>query len=148
MYNDFWMTDQGFIERQSYGDLRDLIARRHAERADFTVTPDDSLLTAYTRMKLYDISQLPVVENERIVGLIDESDVLVAVHEDEEKFSLPLREAMSSNLQTIPTTTPLAEVLRIFENGYVPLVVDGERYLGLVTRIDVLNFLRRGMRDR
>ena len=112
------------------------------------MTPDDSLLTAYTRMKLYDISQLPVVENERIVGLIDESDVLVAVHEDEEKFSLPLREAMSSNLQTIPTTTPLAEVLRIFENGYVPLVVDGERYLGLVTRIDVLNFLRRGMRDR
>jgi cystathionine beta-synthase len=146
MYNDFWMTDQGFIERESYGDLRDLIARRHTERADFTVTPEDSLLTAYTRMKLYDISQLPVVENEHIVGLIDESDVLMAVHEDEEQFAQPLRQAMSGNLQTIPATTPLAEVLRIFEQGFVPLVVEGERYLGLVTRIDVLNFLRRRMR--
>jgi cystathionine beta-synthase len=53
---------------------------------------------------------------------------------------------MSGHLQTIPATTPLAEVLRIFEQGFVPLVVEGERYLGLVTRIDVLNFLRRRMR--
>ena len=37
MYNDFWMMDQGFIERQSYGDLRDLIARRHLEREDYTL---------------------------------------------------------------------------------------------------------------
>ena len=74
MYNDYWMIDQGFLEREPHGDLRDLIARPYAERAVVTVGADDTLLTAYGRMKLYDISQLPVLEGERIVGIIDESD--------------------------------------------------------------------------
>ena len=37
VYNDYWMLDQGFIERETYGDLRDLIARRHQEHAVATV---------------------------------------------------------------------------------------------------------------
>ena len=37
LYNDFWMEDQGFIQREKYGDLRDLIGRPHGERATITV---------------------------------------------------------------------------------------------------------------
>ena len=59
MYNDYWMLDQGFIERERHGDLRDLISRHHDERATVTVGPEDTLLTALGRMKLYDISQIP-----------------------------------------------------------------------------------------
>ncbi len=150
MYNDYWMLDQGFIERESFGDLRDLIARRHEDRADYTVTPDDSLLTAYTRMKLYDISQLPVVEGEKgesTVGVINETDMLVAVYEHEDHFAHPVREAMSTNLVTVPSSTPLKELLPILDQGFVPLVVDGDVYHGLVTTIDLLNFLRRRMRE-
>ncbi len=146
MYNDYWMIDQGFIERETFGDLRDLIARRHEDRADITVTPSDSLLTAYSRMKLYDISQLPVIEDDRVVGLVDESDILLAVYEHEDRFAEPVAEAMAKNLKTVESSAPLSEVVRILEDGYVPLVVDGGRYHGLVTRIDLLNYLRRRMR--
>src|SRR5207237_1276928 len=37
VYNDYWMLDQGFLERERCGDLRDLIARRHSEHAAVTV---------------------------------------------------------------------------------------------------------------
>ena len=39
-YNDYWMIEQGFIERESHGDLRDLIARRHLDHAVITVGAD------------------------------------------------------------------------------------------------------------
>ena len=147
MYNDYWMIDQGFIKRQSFGDLRDLIARRHADRADYTVAPGDLLTTAYARMKLYDISQLPVIEDDRVVGVINETDILLAVLDDEKIFSHPVREAMASNLKTVPLDTDPSDLLPILNEGYVPLVVDKGRYHGLVTSIDLLNYLRRRMRD-
>src|SRR3954449_4901391 len=56
VYNDFWMIDQGFIERERYDDLRDLISRRHHDHAVATVGADERVLNAYQRMKLYDIS--------------------------------------------------------------------------------------------
>ncbi len=147
MYNDYWMIDQGFIKRESFGDLRDLIARRHADRADYTVAPDDLLTTAYARMKLYDISQLPVIENERVVGVINETDILLAVLDDEKIFSHPVRGAMATNLKTVPLDTDPSDLLPILNEGYVPLVVDKGKYHGLVTSIDLLNYLRRRMRD-
>ncbi|MFQ6016947.1 MAG: pyridoxal-phosphate dependent enzyme [Kiloniellaceae bacterium] len=147
MYNEFWMLDQGFIEREKRGDLSDLISRRHAEHATVTVSPEDTLLTAYGRMKLYDISQLPVLgESERAVGIIDESDILMAVIRDEERFKEPVKNAMSSKLETIQVDRPIDDLLAIFDKGFVAIVLDGEKFLGLITRIDLLNHLRRRMR--
>src|SRR3546814_1204399 len=75
MFNDYWMIDQGFIERDRKGDLRDLISRRHEESGTVTVSADDNLLIAYGRMKLYDISQLPVLDSDgKVVGIIDRSE--------------------------------------------------------------------------
>jgi cystathionine beta-synthase len=50
---------------------------------------------------------------------------------------------MTSRLETVAPTTPLPEILPIFEKGMVALVVEDGRFLGLITRIDVLNYLRR-----
>src|SRR5690606_13783062 len=91
MYNDYWMIDQGFIEPPQRGDLRDLVGRKHEDRATVTVSPDDTLLIAHGRMKLYDVSQLPVMDAEgKVVGLIDESDLLLHVIEDEGRFRDPV----------------------------------------------------------
>ncbi len=146
MFNDFWMADQGFSKREHYGDLRDVIARRFSDRDVVTVKPDDALLVAYARMKLYDVSQLPVVEGRRIVGLVDESDLLLAAVEDESRFRRPIREVMSARLQTVTPTTPVRELMPLFDAGLVPIVVEGDEFLGLVTRIDLLNYLRRKLR--
>jgi predicted transcriptional regulator len=147
MFNDYWMIDQGFIERERRGDLRDLISRRHEEHGTVTVSADDNLLIAYGRMKLYDISQLPVLDkNGKVVGLIDESDILLKVFHDDSRFKEPISSAMTSKLDTIAADQPMEALLPIFEKDHVAIVFDGDTFLGLITRIDLLNHLRRRMR--
>ncbi len=143
MYNDFWMLDNGFLEREQFGDLRDLILRPFAARDTVVVGPNDLLITAWQRMKLYDVSQLPVMDGERIVGIVDESDVLLHVYGDESRFREPVATAMVSKLDKVAVRAPIESLLPVFDRGHVAIVMDGEHFLGLITRIDLLNFLRR-----
>ncbi|MEZ5520870.1 MAG: pyridoxal-phosphate dependent enzyme [Dokdonella sp.] len=143
MYNDYWMLDNGFLERERHGDLRDLILRPYSQRDTVIVSPKDLLVTAYNRMKLYDVSQLPVMEGDAIVGILDESDVLMHVYGDETKFRDPVSTAMISRLEKLDVTAPIEALLPVFDAGHVAIVMDGEKFLGLITRIDLLNYLRR-----
>ncbi|NLB15043.1 MAG: pyridoxal-phosphate dependent enzyme [Gammaproteobacteria bacterium] len=143
MYNDYWMLDNGFIEREQHGDLRDLILRPYSQRDTVVVGPADLLTVAYQRMKLYDVSQLPVMDGDRIVGILDESDVLLHVYGDEDRFRDPVSTAMVEKLEKISVASPVESLLPMFDRGHVAIVMDGERFLGLITRIDLLNWLRR-----
>lgn len=143
MYNDYWMRDQGFIQTSQHGDLRDLIARPFESNDTITVGPDEPLASAYSRMKLYDVSQLPVIENRNIVGFIDESDILLAVGQSSASFNQPVKTAMVTELALVNVTDPIDKLMPIFNRDYVAIVKDGERFLGLITRVDLLNYLRR-----
>jgi cystathionine beta-synthase len=101
---------------------------------------------AYGRMKQHDVSQLPVLEGGRVVGIVDESDLLAAAVEDEARLRSPVREVMATRLVTVAPSTPLRELVPLFAEGLAPLVFEGETFLGLVTRMDVLNHLRRRLR--
>jgi cystathionine beta-synthase len=143
MYNDYWMLDNGFLEREPTGDLRDLILRPYSQRDTVVVGPAEPLVVAYQRMKLYDVSQLPVMDGDKIVGILDESDALIHVYGDESKFRDPVSTAMVSRLQVIDVASSMESLLPIFDAGHVAIVMDDERFLGLITRIDLLNYLRR-----
>ncbi|MFL6591552.1 MAG: pyridoxal-phosphate dependent enzyme [Luteimonas sp.] len=143
MYNDYWMLDNGFLERQQHGDLRDLILRPFSQRDTVVVGPNDLLVTAYQRMKLYDVSQLPVMEGDELVGIVDESDVLLHVYGDEARFRDPVATAMVSKLDRLDVKSPIEALLPVFDRGHVAIVTDGAQFVGLITRIDLLNYLRR-----
>jgi cystathionine beta-synthase len=143
MFNDFWMGDQGFIETDSHGDLRDLIARPYASRDTVTVGPKEPLANAYKRMKLYDVSQLPVIVDDQIVGILDESDLLMVVAESSSRFDDPVSTAMVSDLTEINVKAPVSELIPIFGRDFVAIVKDGPKFMGLITRVDLLNYLRR-----
>jgi cystathionine beta-synthase len=143
MFNDDWMADQGFRARAGSGDLLDLVSRPHAEHRVVTVGPADQLTRAFALLRLYDVSQLPVVEDERLLGIIDESDLLLAVAEDERRFKDEVRAHMTTKLRTISRTASMAELLDVFAANLVPIVMEGDRFLGLITRVDLLGHLRR-----
>ncbi|MDT8450668.1 MAG: pyridoxal-phosphate dependent enzyme [Wenzhouxiangellaceae bacterium] len=143
VYNDYWMREQGFLDVESHGDLRDLIARPVETHDAIVVRPEEPLSNAYKRMKLYDVSQLPVLEDDRIVGIIDESDLLLAVYNQEERFAEPISSAMVSDLESVRVGDPIDALLPIFNQDHVAIVLDGEKFLGLITRVDLLNYLRR-----
>jgi len=143
MYNDYWMLDNGFLERPQHGDLRDLILRPYSQRDTVVVGPRDLLTTAYQRMKLYDVSQLPVMDGDQLVGIVDESDVLLHVYGDEARFRDPVSTAMVSKLDRLDVKSPIEALLPVFDRGQVAIVMNEGAFLGLITRIDLLNYLRR-----
>jgi cystathionine beta-synthase len=143
MYNDFWMFDQGLLDRPDQGDLTDLIARRQSEGSVVAVAPEDSLATVLRRMKLYDVSQLPVLEGDRLLGIIDESDLLMALHGDPAMFAAPVRQAMVAKVETLPPDAPFTDLMAIFARDHVAVLEKDGKFLGLVTRIDLINHLRR-----
>ncbi|HZD25536.1 MAG TPA: pyridoxal-phosphate dependent enzyme [Alphaproteobacteria bacterium] len=143
MFNDYWMADQGFVARPARGDLADLIGRRMEDRAVVAVGPEDTLSVAYGRMRLYDVSQLPVLDGERIVGLIDESDLLLALYHHAERFDAPVSRFMTEKLEVVAPDAPLDEVVQVLRADRVAIVVENARFLGLITKVDLLNYLRR-----
>jgi cystathionine beta-synthase len=143
MYNDFWMAEQGFIHRAPHGDVRDLISHRYEAGEVITVGPEDSLLTAFKRMRDSDVSQLPVVDKSgRAVGIIDESDLLVKVHREPRHFNDPVSRAMTDQLESLPPDAKLNDLLGVFDRGRVAIVMDDDKFLGLITRTDLLSYLR------
>lgn len=143
VYNDSWVAEQGLMDRELHGDLRDLIARTPGDAV--TVGPDDTLLTAYNRMRQTDVSQLPVLDDGRLIGLIDESDLLEAVEDrrQDARFRQPVSTAMTAKLNTLQAAEQLDALLPIFERDEVAIVMEGREFLGLITRIDLINYLRR-----
>ena len=143
MYDDFWMAEQGFIHRPLHGDLSDLISHRYEAGEVIAVGPTDTLLTAFKRMRGADVSQVPVLDQHgRAVGILDESDVLVKVHSDPSHFNDPVKKAMTSKLETLSPTATIKDLLGVFDRGRVAIVMDEDKFLGLVTRSDLLSYLR------
>jgi cystathionine beta-synthase len=145
VYNDAWMFDQGLLHRPPVGDLRDLISRRFEDDAVVSVSPDDALLTAFQRMRAADISQLPVLHEGRLIGLLDESDVLLRVQGDSARFRDPVRSAMSERVETLAPTADLGALTSTLKQGLVAVIADKQRFYGLITRFDLLNHLRRNL---
>lgn len=143
MFNDFWMAEQGFIHRAPHGDLSDLISHRYEAGEVISVGPKDTLLTAFKRMQSADVSQVPVVDEKgRAIGILDESDVLVKVHRDSPHFNDSVKSAMTDRLETLPPTANINDLLAVFDRGRVAIVMDRDKFLGLITRSDLLSYLR------
>lgn len=144
-FDPAWLLNQGLMPQEKHGDLRDLIVRRADEGDVVSVSPDDTLITAYTRIRMFDVSQLPVLENGRIVGMIDESDLLMAVFDNRHYFNYPVRDFMITRLETIQPTASIQALLPVFRGDHVAIIADKEKFYGLITQVDLINHLRNTM---
>lgn len=143
MYNDFWMRDQGFLARPKTGDLRDLITRRHDRGEDFVLDPTMPLALAIRRMRMFSVSQLAVLDaNDALVGILDESDVLLALARDAKAAADPVSAYMTSRVETIHPAKSTDDLLPIFRADRVAVVHDAKVFYGIITKIDLIHYLR------
>jgi cystathionine beta-synthase len=147
VFNDAYLAQEGFIGEHT-GTVRDLVSSPHGGGTSIEVRPNDNLRAVFARMRASDVSQLPVIEGDRIVGLVTESDLLGAVLTlgEEKAFDHCVKDIMVTRLETISADAAIRDLVALFKKDFVAIVMDGERFLGLVTRIDLINYFRMAMR--
>jgi cystathionine beta-synthase len=122
-----------------------LIARPVASGDLVTVTSDDNLITTYKRMRMFDVSQLPVVDNGNIVGLIDESDILLGIYEDKDNFQMKVAVVMVTDLEKVTPDASIDKIVSLFKQDKIAIIADEGNFYGLITQIDLINHLRKSM---
>ena len=145
VYNDAWLADQGLGQQTLHGDLSDLISRKYDKGDVVVASPDDTLDTAFKRMRGADVSQLPIIQDGRLVGILDESDIVHVMNTDEitrqERFKKPVGSVMTRALDTVQVSEPLDALIPLFDRDRVAIVLDGEKFVGLIARVDLINHL-------
>ncbi len=143
IFNSYWLDDHGFLPSEATHDLRDVITRPYTTQRAVTVLPSETLQGAYRKMKMHDVSQLPVMGDNKLLGVITEMDLLVAIMGNPDGFQIKVGDVMARQLVTVDVKTPVQDLLPQFDQGMVVMVTDGPDFLGLITPIDVLQYLRK-----
>ncbi|MDE2337410.1 MAG: cystathionine beta-synthase [Alphaproteobacteria bacterium] len=139
-FSDFWMTEHGFRKRNLTNTVEDLVVRRHDQGDTVIVRPTDTLLTAYKRMRVADVSQLPVVDEAgRLAGIVDESLLLKYMEQVAARQDVAVGEIMKPAPAKLACTASLDEAAALLEDNPMIVVTENEKLIGLVTRIDLLN---------
>jgi cystathionine beta-synthase len=141
-FNKSWLHDNNLLELEKFGDLRDLINRRADKGEMITVSPGETLLVAYNRMRASDISQIPVMDEGKLLGVMDEEDLLFTVSQEPGKFSDNVSLHMIDKLDTLQFDATKDELLTILSEGKVAIIFDKEIFIGFVTKVDLINFYR------
>jgi cystathionine beta-synthase len=147
VFNPTFLAQEGWTHADRHGTVRDVVTNRYSEGTAIYVRPDDTLRTVFSRMRSTGVSQLPVIdEGGRVLGLVDESDVLAALLTDAggatRAFTLPVKEVMVTRLETIAADAPIADLVPLFRKDYIAIVMDGGQFLGVATRLDLINHFR------
>jgi len=137
IYNDDWMRERGFLEDELK--ISDLISRKK-DRRFIGVQAGDTVRNAFNLMKTNDISQLPVLDGEAVVGSITETQVLHILLENPlHNSEKTLRSVMGAAFPTVKDDTPISHLNR-FISKEIPAVIATDRSGGMhvVTQYDVI----------
>ncbi|MEX2257221.1 MAG: CBS domain-containing protein, partial [Woeseia sp.] len=114
----------------------------HGERATITVGPDDVLTTAHNRLRNAGFSQLPVMDDNRLAGVLTEEAIIRYVFGKPDLMNSNVRDAMQTAYLQVDKDMSVNNVVAMLQVQPYAAVVDGDEFLGLITRSDVLNYLR------
>jgi cystathionine beta-synthase len=142
VFSQSYMQEEGLLPREIKGDLRDYVFCSFSEGSSVYVSPSETLASAFSRMKMFDLSQLPVLDGSKVVGVIDESDILAEIINDKSRFTASVSECMTINPILLTTKDSLDDVLALFKKGMVGILVDENIFYGVITKTDVVNALK------
>lgn len=142
--DDRWMRQNGFLQADwELGTIGDVV-RAHGKREVISLDVDDKVARATELFKQHGISQMPVLDQGRLAGIITESDLLQALVSGRVNDETIVGEVMVRKVSTVGMHASSSELPRIFERGEVALVVDDDRRcLALLTKMDLIEMLAR-----
>jgi cystathionine beta-synthase len=158
LYNDEWLRANGLLATPGASiRVATVLADRHGEQdlpAVILARTTDRVGAAIDLLQLYGISQLPVSERPDgdaiggIVGSVSEKGLLERAYRDPRVVERTLGEVMDPPLATVAVGASLDEAFALLSDGAAALVaVDGDRSAGVVTKLDLLDYLSHRRRD-
>jgi cystathionine beta-synthase len=145
IFNDDWMRENGFLEdAPGLGTVRDVLALSARDRRPLVVAPPQAKLReVIDQMKSQGISQLPVVEAGKLRGVVAEVDLLRALVTGNLKLDSPIAEVLEDDYATVTPNTRVELLQGVLADAKVAIVEDGDLVVGIVTKIDLIDFLAR-----
>jgi cystathionine beta-synthase len=143
IFNDGWMTDNEFmVEEGLDSEVAELLGFYRLKPV--VIDADSSIMEAVSLLKKYDISQLPVKESGKIIGMVYEIDLLRAFADRSEGLNSSVRAVTDKEFSAVEPSAPLSELANIFSKGVgAALVMHNDDLLGILTRIDLISYLAR-----
>jgi cystathionine beta-synthase len=145
IFNDEWMRENGFLEDQpGLGTVRDILAAKgQAHSAIVTATPTSKVREVIDTMKRLSISQLPVVERGKLRGIVAEVDLLRHLVTGMKTLNSAIGDLAEGDYATVTLDTKVELLQAALADAKVAIVTDREEVRGIVTKIDLIDFLAR-----
>lgn len=122
MFNDDWMRDRGFLNEEKKTAL-DLI-KDHIGKHLVTVSSDTPVTQAILLMNQYNISQIPVLDNNKFVGSLSDNHLFGKLLENAELKELPVRNLMQDAFPVVNEKTTFEQVSKLFQKGEKAVIVN------------------------
>ncbi len=141
--DDGWMKDNGFFEPEATEpSVADLLRKK--SHMVFTAKTDDKVGNVIRRLKRERISQMPVVDaEERPVGMVHEIDLLDAIVDGRASTDDPIASLAAPLQGVIEPTATMDQLRQVFAADNVAVVVSRNRLHGIITKIDLIDYLSR-----
>ena len=140
IFDDNWMRQNGFLEPEPIGTVADLLAAK-GPGSVITTSASDKVREVIIKMKAHGISQLPVVRDRNLIGVVSELDVLRHIVEAGHSPEDTIESLVEADFATVTPATRIALVSDLFGQGGILVVLDGDQIVGVITKIDLIDYL-------
>ena len=142
VFNDNWLINAGLKKPNRTGDLQEFILNLYANKSVIYSNPSEKVSVAITKMTNNEISQLPVIDNGEVIGVIEDTCILKNSHLKEFNFSIIVSEIMNKKFNTIEVSSDINSLYNSFENSNYVIVKKNNNFIGLITKIDFISYLK------
>ena len=140
--DDAWMRENGFTEKRWETDTLGDVLRSMPRGKVISASSNDTVADAVMLMKEHSVSQLPIVDEGVLVGIVTESDLLSRIVEGNASLASSILEVMFRNVRTVHVNEDANVLTELFGTGNIGIVVDdSKRVLGILTKMDLVERL-------
>jgi cystathionine beta-synthase len=141
IFDDEWMRSNGFLEEDDpLGTVRDLLAAKR-QRAIVATNRGETLRNVIGLMKEHGISQIPVMDNGRLSGLVSEIDLLNYMLNHPGQMDGVIDELIEADYATVTPQTKIKLLKNIFNDAKLVCVLEKDDLVGVITKIDLIEYL-------
>ncbi|MCL1470427.1 cystathionine beta-synthase [Argonema antarcticum] len=143
IYSDSWMQENGFWEGKTVKSIK--IGEILTQKKDFpsliSVSPRDKLMQAIKLLRKHNISQVPVIDNNDVVGSLNEASLMKLLHEGINFANQEVSAVMGKGLPILDEDVDISEAYRVLLSGTTGIIIKQEEVpVGLITRADLIKY--------